>query len=96
MAIMKKTNSFIVALEKVKVNIVLILAFALISWIISMSADISESSGHGGFMNLTYSWFIAIFTISIYLISRILFKNYNWLITLIGIIYNIYEAINFH
>ena len=91
-----KTTRIINFLNNVKKNIFLIFFFTLLSSIISISAGISDSSGHGGFLILTYPLFISVITVIIYLTSRLFFKEYNWIITIIGIIYNVYESIGFH
>ncbi len=88
-------NKVIRFLNRPSKNVMIILIFALISWLIAMSAEIPDSVGHGGFLNLTYSWFVGIFTIVIYFLSRIFSKKFNWILTLLGIIYNLYEALLF-
>lgn len=94
MTIMKKIDNI---KDKPSKNIILIIVFTVLSWVIGMLAlsNLPASSGHGGFLNLTYSWFIGISTIILYLLSRIFTKKYNWVISLIGIVYNLYEAICF-
>ena len=92
MKIKNKTSNII---DNRNINLIVILIFSIISWGISISAEVSQSSGHGGFLNLTYSWFIGILTIIIYLFSKLFLKKHNWVITVIGVIFNLYEAIDF-
>ncbi|MFD2824465.1 hypothetical protein ACFS5M_12355 [Lacinutrix iliipiscaria] len=83
-------------ITKPKNNIIGILIAMIISWIIGMSADLSASSGHGGFIPLVYPPMAAIFFIILYYISRLLTKKYNWIITLFAIIHLLYFAIDFY
>lgn len=91
---MKKINNI---LDKPSRNVILIIVFTILCWVIGILAlsNLSESSGHGGFLNLIYSWFVGISTIILYFLSRIFTKKYNWFISLIGIAHNLYEAISF-
>ena len=92
MKVKNKTSNII---DNRSINLIVILIFSIISWSISVSAEVPQSSGHGGFLNLTYSWFVGILTIIIYLFSKLFLKKYNWVITVIGVIFNLYEAIDF-
>lgn len=83
-------------INKPKNNIIGILTGMLISWIIAMSADLSPSSGHGGFIPLLFPPIIGIFFIGLYYISRIFIKKYNWIISLFAIIYLLHFAIDFY
>jgi len=79
-----------------KINLAVIAIGTVISWIIGLQTDLHPSSGHGGFIPLVFPPLLGIFIILIYLISRIFIRKYNWIITLIGIIYLMYFSIDFY
>ena len=79
-----------------KSNITEIVIGMLIAWVIAMSTDLPQSSGHGGFIPLTFPPITGVFFIVLYYISRFFTKKYNWLISIFAIIYLLYFAINFH
>ena len=83
-------------LNKPKNNVIGILIAMVISWIIGMSTDLPQSSGHGGFIPLIYPPFVALFLIAIYYASRVFTKKFNWIISLYAIIYLLYFAIDFY
>ncbi|NIK93648.1 hypothetical protein GZ212_15920 [Mangrovimonas sp. CR14] len=83
-------------INKPKINVIGLLIGMLISWIIGMSTDLPQSSGHGGFIPLVYPPIIALFFIGIFYISRIFSKKYNWIVSLFGIIYLLYFGIDFY
>lgn len=82
-------------IDKPKNNLITILIATLISWIISMTADLSNA-GLGGLANLIFPIIFGLATIFWYYISRIFIKKYNWIITIAGIIYNLIFAYKLH
>jgi len=82
-------------LNNVKLNILLIFIFEIIGCAIAFSANYSGA----GMAAIIIKWIPAIIglgTIVIYLISRLITKKYNWIITIIGIIFMIASAINIY
>ena len=83
-------------LDSRKYNLLGILIGTIIAWIIAMRTDLPASSNHGGFIPLIYPPFIGILTVIVYLISRLITKKYNWIISIIGIVYILHFAIDFN
>jgi len=83
-------------LDSRKNNLIGILVGTIIAWIIAMQTDLPASSNHGGFIPLIYPPFIGILTVIGYLISRLITKKYNWIISIIGIVYILHFAIDFN
>ncbi len=79
-----------------KTNLAGIAIGTIISWIIGMQTDLHPSSGHAGFIPLVFPPLVGIFTILIYLISRIFIRKFNWVISLTGITYLLYFSIDFY
>lgn len=77
-------------------NILYLLLGTIIAVIIGFSANLPQSSNHGGLIPLIYPPIIAMGVIIIYLLSRIFTKKYNWIITMLAIVYMIMEAIVFY
>ena len=81
--------------DKPRNNLIIILTTTIISWIIAMTADLSNA-GLGGLANLIFPIIFGLVTIFWYFISRIFIKRYNWIITISGIIYNLVFAYKLH
>ena len=82
-------------IDKPKNNLIVILTATMISWIIAMTADLSNT-GLGGLANLIFPIIFGLATIILSFISRIFIKRYNWIITIAGIIYNLVFAYKLH
>ena len=78
-------------LNKTKNNVWIIIIGTVLSWIIAMSADLSNV-GLGGLAHLFFPIIIGIVTLLIYLILRIFTKKIIWVITILGTIYNLILA----
>ena len=78
-----------------KYNVLLIVLSILISWLISYTGEIS-GAGVGVVAIVLLPLFAGILTIVLYTLSFFVTKNYNWIISLVGIIYNIYMGVQFH
>ena len=63
---------------------------------IIFNADLFSSSGLGGFILIGIPFVVGISTGVVYLISRIFIKEYNWVFTLISIIYNLYFSLEYY
>jgi len=83
-------------LDSRKYNLIGIFVGTIIAWIIAMRTDLPDSSNHGGFIPLIYPPFIGILTVVGYLISRLITQKYNWIISIIGIVYILHFAIDFN
>jgi len=82
-------------LNNPKLNIILIFIFEIIGCSITFSADYSGA----GMAAIIIKWipaFIGLGAIIIYFISTLFIKKYNWIITLIGIIFILVAAINIY
>lgn len=66
------------------------------SVVIGMSANLPQSSGHGGFIPLVFPPILALFFLVLYFLSRAFTKNYNWVLTLFAVAYLLYFAIDFY
>lgn len=82
--------------DKIKVNVIFTLVIMVISFIIGQLPDLPDSIGFGGFIPIFTPPFIAVFTLVIYFVTRIFTKKINWVVTLFGAIYNLYEAFNWY
>ena len=83
-------------LNNPKYNIIGIFLGMILSWIIGMKTDLPQSAGHGGFIPLIVPLFVGFMTILAYFIVRFFNKKYSWIISVIGILYNLYFAIDFY
>jgi len=83
-------------LDRRKYNCIGIFIGTILAWIIAMQTDLPQSSNHGGFIPLIYPPFLGISTVIAYLISRLITKKYNWVISIIGIVYMLFFAIEFN
>jgi len=83
-------------LSKVKNNVIFTLVIMIVSLIIGQLPDLPSSIGFGGFIPILSPIFIAIVTLIIYLISRIFTKKLNWIVIIIGGIYNMHEALDWY
>lgn len=78
------------------INVLLTLTVLIVSWFIIYSANLFSSSGLGAFLLIGFPTVVAFFTIGIYFIIRFFTKKYNWLVTLVSIIYLLYYSINYY
>lgn len=72
-------------LNNPKNNIIAVIFVEIITLAISFSVDYSES----GILSVILKWipaFIGITTLLLYFVSRLFIKEYNWIISIIGII----------
>ena len=83
-------------LDNRKYNLIGIFIGTILAWVIAMKTDLPASSNHGGFIPLIYPPLIGFITIGAYLISRLITKKYNWIITIFGIVYILHFAIDFN
>ena len=74
-------------IDKLWNNIGLILAVVIAFTIFTMSAPNLDTAGLGGLANLFLPAVFGGITIMVYLISRIFIRKWNWVISLIGIVY---------
>ena len=74
-------------------NVLLIIISVVILTIFTMSAPNIHKAGLGGLANLFFPTIFGVFTLLIYFISRLFFKAWNWIITIIGILYITYLSI---
>lgn len=82
-------------LDNSKFNIIAIFIFETIGCAISFSADYSGA----GMAAILIKWipaFIGLLTIIIYVISKLITKKYNWIITIFGIILIVTSAISIY
>jgi hypothetical protein len=83
-------------LNQIKFNVIFALIIMVFSFIIGQLPDLPDSIGFGGFIPIFTPPFIAVFTLAFYFISRIFIKQWNWIVTIIGAIYNLYEAFDWY
>lgn len=76
-------------------NIIAVIIVEIITCSISFSANFSDGSLKTTLIKWTPA-LIGISTLMIYLVSRLLFKKLNWLITLLGIILMFYAALTIY
>lgn len=89
----KQINEY---LNQIKFNVVFTLILMILALIIGQLPDLPESIGFGGFIPIFTPFIIAIETLAIYFISRIFIKKWNWIATLIGGAYSLYEALDWY
>jgi ABC-type molybdate transport system permease subunit len=77
-------------------NLLWLFVGMVVAVVIGFSADLHQSTGHGGFIPLIYPPVVAVFAVLVYLLSRVFIRKYNWIITGIAIIYMIIDAIMFY
>ena len=90
-----KPDRFFSFFEKTSNNIWIIFSGTILSWVISMSADLSNV-GLGGLAHLFFPWIIGIATLLIYLVLSIFTKRFIWIITIVGVSYNLILAYRLH
>ena len=83
-------------LNDIKFNVVLSIIALIISWIIGISSYVHPSANHGAIVPYIFPPFFFICTITFYFISRFFIKKYNWIISIIGIVINLYFAIEWY
>lgn len=74
-------------------NIGFIFLLTICLTIFTMSAPDLATAGLGGLANLFFPSVIGGITLLIYLISRLLSRKWNWIITIFGMTYNLYISI---
>ena len=74
-------------------NVGLIFTVVIILTILTMSAPDLDKAGLGGLANLFFPGILGIFTILVYLITRIFFRKWNWIVTIAGTISIAYISI---
>jgi hypothetical protein len=68
----------------------------ILSWIIGISSYVHPSANHGAIVPYIFPPFFFICTVSIYFLSRIFLKKFNWVITVIGAVVNLFYAIQWY
>lgn len=89
-------DKVVTQLDLPKINVLLILLGMIISVIIGMSTNLSQSSGHGGFIPLVFPPVLGVFFLILYFLSRAFTKKYNWILTLFAVAYLLYFGIDFY
>nr|WP_298990102.1 hypothetical protein [uncultured Polaribacter sp.] len=83
-------------IDKTKFNIVFTLIVMIISLIIGQLPKLPDSIGFGGFIPIIMPPIYSLITILFYFILKIFFKKGVWIVTLIGALYNLYEAFDWY
>ena len=83
-------------LDSIKFNAIFIVVAMILAWIIGLSTNLSQSSGHGGMIPLIMPPFQAAAVLVVYFISRIFTKKYNWVISVLGVLWILISAIDFY
>ena len=91
-----KNKSFFNYINQVKFNVVFSILVLVFSWVIGISSYVHPSANHGAMFPYILPPFFFISTIVLYFISRIFVKKYNWIISIIGAIINLYFAIEWY
>jgi predicted histidine transporter YuiF (NhaC family) len=91
-----KTKVYTENLNKASSNVVFTIVIMIISFIVGQLPHLPDSIGFGGFIPILTPPLISVFTLILYFISRIFTKKLNWLITLFGGVYNLYEAFDWY
>jgi hypothetical protein len=89
-------NRFLEQFTKLEINVIVTFGVMVLCWIIIYSADLFSSSGLGEFYLLAIPTIISTFSIGVYFVSRFFFKKYNWILSLIGMLYQLYFAIGYY
>lgn len=82
-------------LNNPKLNIIAIIVVEFITCSITFTADYTGA----GMASIILKWvpaIIGIITLIIYLVSRFISKKYNWIVSLIGILFMLISAINIY
>ncbi|OIQ23972.1 hypothetical protein [Lacinutrix sp. MedPE-SW] len=82
-------------LNNPKHNIIAIIITEIITLTITFTANYNYTGIEGVLVKWTPA-FIGLFTLIIYFISRFIFKKYNWLISLAGIIFMVFAAVKIY
>ncbi|PQB08401.1 hypothetical protein BST83_15670 [Polaribacter filamentus] len=91
-----KKETILNYLNQIKSNVIFTLVVMILSFSIGQLPDLPNSIGFGGFIPMFTPPFIAILTLVIYFFSRIFILKWNWIITIIGAIYNLHEAFDWY
>ncbi len=70
-------------------NILVIIVISIALTFLTTSAPYSPSGNHGNIIFLVTPFLIGILTIICYLIYRIFSHSFNWIVTLLGLAFNI-------
>ena len=73
-------------------NVISVITLTIISYILILSLNLNGGKTNE-LITLFYPSLIALATLLVYLISRLCFKKYNWIITCAGTIYMFYISI---
>lgn len=79
-------------LEDVWWNIGIVCTSIFVFTVFAMSAPDLDRAGLGGLANLLFPGLIGVFTIIIYFLTRIFANEWNWIITLAGVVFMAYVS----
>ncbi len=54
------------------------------------------SANHGAIIPHIYPWFLLIIGFIVFAISKVIIRRWNWIVTLISIIYALYFSLDFY
>ncbi|WP_334056112.1 hypothetical protein [Polaribacter sp. P097] len=89
-------ENFLENINKTKFNVIFTVIVMVISFIIGQLPNLPDSIGFGGFIPIIMPPIYALITLAIYFVFKSLLVKISWLITLIGSLFNLYEAFDWY